>query len=228
MEENNQEKKYRCGLDISSIGWFSLMNIKTKEVVSICKVPQKLEVSEYEKEIAKLKPLLKVKGMKTKTQAKIVELKNKVLNSPRDTGRVMAWLMQCKDMYGVELCNIEKPLVQTYGNSQISSFLKMAEYVGIVTTMLDYIGIKYNIVAVETWRNYFNYNKMDKSEVLKLVTKSKSKTTITREFAKKESVRIAEELIPNIKDFWVPKGCRNINDDICESCLIGLYEGDCI
>jgi hypothetical protein len=131
-------------------------------------------------------------------------------------------------MYGVELCNIEKPLVQTYGNSQISSFLKMAEYVGIVTTMLDYIGIKYNIVAVETWRNYFNYNKMDKSEVLKLVTKSKSKTTITREFAKKESVRIAEELIPNIKYFWIPQGCRNINDDICESCLLGLYEGDCI
>jgi hypothetical protein len=219
-------KKYKIGLDISSIGYFSLMNIETKEIVSICKVPQKLKISEYEKEITGLKPLLKVKGMKTKTQSKIVELKNKVLNSPRDIGRVMTWLMSCKNTYGVELANIEKPLIQTFGNSQISSFLKMAEYIGIVTTMLDYVGIKYNIVAIETWRNYYNYNKMDKAEVLKLVTKSKSKTTITREFAKKESVRIAEELIPNIKDFWIPKGCKKVNDDICESCLLGLYKGE--
>ena len=214
---------YKIGLDISSIAYFVLMNCDTKEIVDICKVPQKIGISEYEKQITKLKPLLKEKGMKTKIQKQIVELNNKILNCPRDVDRVIWWLLECKAKYGCLTVNIEKPLVQTFGGSQISSFLKMAEYMGIVTTMLDYVGFKYNIIPIETWRNNYKYNKMDKELVAELVKSTKkTKTAITREFAKQESVRIAEELIPNIKEWWVLKGCRVINVDIVESALIGL------
>lgn len=215
---------YRIGLDVSSIGYFVLMNCNTKEIVSICKVPQKIGITEYEKQIAKLKPLLKEKGMKTKTQKQIVDLNNKILNSPRDIDRVMDWLSDCKARYNPVIVNIEKPICQTFGGqSSIQSFLRMAEYMGIVTTMLDYIGLEYNIIPIETWRNNYNYSKMDKDKVTELVKSTKkTKTAITREFAKQESIRIAEETVPNIKDWWVLKGCRVINTDIVESTLLGL------
>ena len=124
---------YKIGLDISSIGYFVLMNCDTKEIVDICKVPQKIGVAEYEKQITKLKPLLKEKGMKTKTQKQIVGLNNKILNSPRDIYRVMEWLSDCKTKYNPVIVNIEKPLVQTFGSSTINSFLKMAEYMGLLS-----------------------------------------------------------------------------------------------
>jgi len=214
---------YKIGLDISSIGFLVLINCDTKEIVDICKVPQKIGASEYEKQITKLKPLLKEKGMKTKTQKQIVELNNKILNCPRDVDRVINWLFECKAKYGNLIVNIEKPLVQTFGGSQISSFLKMAEYMGIMTTILDYVGFEYNIIPIETWRNNYNYNKMDKDKVSELIKSTKkTKTAITREFAKQESIRIAEELIPNIKEWYILKGCRTINVDIVESALLSM------
>lgn len=205
----------KVGLDISSIGYFVLMN--GSRIVDICKVPQKqdiykLKIISLEHEIKQLEPQLKIKGMKGKTQDKINVLKRQILtlqdNSPRDISRVKDWLLKYKD--NIEIVNIEKPLLQAGMFTQINSIVKAWEYLGICTCILDSVGIKYNIVSIDEWRSNFDYTKPPKD--------CKNK----RQFTKSESIRIAEEVVENIKDWYVLKGCRKINDDICESCLLSM------
>lgn len=205
----------KVGLDLSSVGYFVLMD--GNKIIDICKVPQKqdvykLDIKALEHEIKKLEPQLKVKGMKGKTEDKIKILKRQILtledNSSRDISRVMDWLLKYKD--DIEVVNIEKPLLQAGMFTQINSIVKAWEYLGICTCILDSIGIKYNIVSIDEWRNNFDYTKPPKD--------CKNK----RQFTKSESIRIAEEKVENIKDWWIPTGCKKINDDICESCLLAL------
>ena len=61
--------------------------------------------------------------------------------------------------------------------------------------MLDILDIPYNIISISEWRSHYDYKKMDKDEVQRLIleTKKLRKTEITREFAKQESLRIALE-----------------------------------
>ena len=211
-------KKYRCGLDISSIGWFTLL--EGNKIISICQVPQKIENKELSKGLTNLKKDAKIKGNKTKCEKEIKLINNKILNLPRDCKRVFEWLSKYKDE--IEIVNIEKPLMQSFGPTSIVSLTKMAEYMGIVTTMLDILNIPYNIISISEWRSHYDYKKMDKDEVQKLVLETKkTKTEITREFAKQESLRIALEKIENIEEFYITKG-KKINSDILESALIGL------
>ena len=71
----------------------------------------------------------------------------------------------------------------------------MSEYMGIITCMLDILDIPYNIISISEWRSHYDYKKMDKDEVQKrlVLETKKSKTEITHEFAKQESLRIALE-----------------------------------
>lgn len=212
-------KKYRVGLDISSIAWFVLL--EQNKIISICQVPQKVEDKELSKQLTKLKKDAKIKGNKTKCEKEIKLINNKILNLPRDCKRVFEWLSKYKDE--IEVVNIEKPLLQTFGSSSIISLTRMSEYMGIVTTMLDILDIPYNIISISEWRSNYNYAKMDKEEVQRLVYETKkSKTEITREFAKQESLRIALEKIENIEDWYIPEGKKKINSDIYESALLAL------
>ena len=211
-------KKYRCGLDISSIGFFVLL--EGNKIVDICQVPQKTEDKELSKGLTKLKKDAKIKGNKTKCEKEIKLINNKILNLPRDCKRVFEWLSKYKDE--IEIVNIEKPLMQSFGPTSIVSLTKMAEYMGIVTTMLDILDIPYNIISISEWRSNYDYKKMDKDEVQRLILETKkSKTEITREFAKSESLRIALELVDNLEDFYITKG-KKINSDVVESVLLGL------
>ena len=213
-----EEKKHKCGLDISSIGYFVLL--ENNKIIDICQVPQKTEDKELSKGLTNLKKDAKIKGNKTKCEREIKIINNKILNLPRDCKRVFEWLSKYKDQ--IEIVNIEKPLLQTFGSSSIISLTRMSEYMGIVTCMLDILNIPYNIISISEWRSNFDYKKMDKDEVQKLVLQTKkTKTEITREFAKQESLRIALEKIENIEEFYITKG-RKINSDILESALIGL------
>ena len=205
----------KVGLDISSIGWFVLMN--NNSVVSICQVPQKtnpykFDILKLENDIKILEPNLKVKGQKGKTEDKIKILKRQILtledNSARDTTRVIDWLTKWKD--DIEVVNIEKPLLQAGMSTQVATIAKCWEYLGICTCILDSLSIRYNIVSIDDWRSNFDYIKPTKD--------CKNK----RAFTKKESIRIAESRIDNIKNWYIPKGCRKISDDICESCLLSM------
>lgn len=211
-------KKYRCGLDISSIGWFTLL--EGNKIISICQVPQKTENKELSKGLTNLKKDAKIKGNKTKCEKEIKLINNKILNLPRDCKRVFEWLSKYKDE--IEIVNIEKPLLQTFGSSSIISLTRMSEYMGVVTTMLDILDIPYNIISISEWRSNYDYAKMDKDEVQRLVLETKkSKTEITREFAKQESLRIALEKIENIEEFYITK-VKKINSDVIESALLAL------
>ena len=211
-------KKYRCGLDISSIGFFTLL--EGNKIVDICQVPQKTEDKELSKGLTKLKKDAKIKGNKTKCEKEIKLINNKILNLPRDCKRVFEWLSKYKDE--IEVVNIEKPLLQTFGSSSIISLTRMSEYMGIVTTMLDILDIPYNIISISEWRSNYDYKKMDKEEVQRLILETKkTKTEITREFAKQESLRIALEKIENIKEFYITKG-KKINSDVVESAILAL------
>lgn len=212
-------KKYRCGLDISSIGWFTLL--EGNKIVSICQVPQKIEDKELSKHLTNLKKDAKIKGNKTKCEKEIKLINNKILNLPRDCKRVFEWLSKYKDE--IEVVNIEKPLLQTFSASSIVSITRMFEYLGIITCMLGILDIPYNIISISEWRSHFDYKKMDKDEVQRLVLETKkTKTEITRDFAKQESLRIALEKIENIKEFYITKGCKKINMDIVESAILSL------
>ncbi len=212
-------KKYRCGLDISSCGYFCLL--EENKIIDICQVPQKTENKELSKGLTSLKKDAKIKGNKTKCEKEIKLINNKILNLPRDCKRVFEWLSKYKDE--IEIVNIEKPLLQTFGSSSIISLTRMSEYMGIVTCMLDILNIPYNIISISEWRSHYDYKKMDKDEVQRLVLETKkTKTEITREFAKQESLRIALEKIENIEDWYITKGCKKINMDIVESAIIGL------
>lgn len=211
-------KKYRVGLDISSIAWFVLL--EQNKIIDICQVPQKIEDKELSKSLTKLKKDAKIKGNKTKCEKEIKLINNKILNLPRDCKRVFEWLSKYKDE--IEIVNIEKPLLQTFGPTSVQSLAKMAEYMGIVTTMLDILDIPYNIISISEWRSNYDYKKMDKDEVQRLILETKkSKTEITREFAKQESLRIALEKIENIKYFYITKG-KKINSDVVESSILAL------
>ena len=91
------KKKCKVGLDISSIGYFVAMD--KNHIISVCQVPQKVNVLGFEKQIANLKPLLKEKGMKTKVQKQIVELSNQILNSSRGIKRVVEWLENLQQFF---------------------------------------------------------------------------------------------------------------------------------
>lgn len=212
-------KKHRVGLDISSIGWFTLL--EGNKIVDICQVPQKIEDKELSKHLTNLKKDAKIKGNKTKCEKEIKLINNKILNLPRDCKRVFEWLSKYKDE--IEIVNIEKPLLQSFGATSIISLTRMSEYMGIVTTMLDILYIPYNIISISEWRSHYDYKKMDKDEVKRLVYETKkSKTEITREFVKQESLRIALEKIENIEEFYITKGCKKINMDIVESAILSL------
>lgn len=216
--EVKKNKKYRCGLDVSSIGYFCLL--EGNKIISICQVPQKIENKELSKLLTTLKKDAKIKGNKTKCEREIKLVNDKILNLPRDCSRVFEWLSKYKD--DIEIVNIEKPLLQTFGSSSIISLTRMAEYMGVVTTMLDILNIPYNIISISEWRSKFDFKKMDKEEVQRLVLETKkTKTEITREFAKSESLRIALELVDNLEDFYITKG-KKINSDVVESVLLGL------
>ena len=212
-------KKYKVGLDISSIAWFTLL--EGNKIVSICQVPQKTEDKELSKVLTKLKKDAKIKGNKTKCEREIKLINNKILNLPRDCKRVFEWLSKYKDE--IEIVNIEKPLLQTFAMSSIVSITRMFEYLGIITCMLDILDIPYNIISISEWRSNYDYKKMDKDEVQRLVYETKkTKTEITREFAKQESLRISLEKIENIEDWYIPEGKKKINMDIVESAILSL------
>lgn len=205
----------KIGLDVSSIGFFVLVN--NNNIVSICQVPQKInnnkiKIMDLEHEIKLLEPELKVKGMKGKTEDKIKILKRKIVtlkdNSPLDVIRVIDWLEKWKD--DIEIVNIEKPLLQAGLSTQVATISKCWEYLGICTAILDSLNIPYNVVSIDEWRSKFDYVKPPKD--------CKNK----RQFTKSESIRISEEKIENIKDWYILSGKRKINDDICESGLLAL------
>ena len=134
-------KKYRVGLDISSIAWFCLL--EGNKIISICQVPQKTENKELSRGLTNLKKDAKIKGNKTKCEKEIKLINNKILNLPRDCKRVFEWLSKYKDE--IEIVNIEKPLMQTFGATSIISLTRMSEYLGIITCMLDILDIPYKV-----------------------------------------------------------------------------------
>ena len=210
--------KYRCGLDISSCAYFVLL--EGNKIIDLCQVPQKIEDKELSKTLTLLKKDAKIKGNKTRCEKEIKLINNKILNLPRDCKRVFEWLYQYKD--DIEIVNIEKPLLQTFSASSIISITRMFEYLGIVTTMLDILDIPYNIISTSEWRSHYDYKKMDKDEIAeRIIETGRTKTDITREFAKQESLRIALEKIENIEEFYITKG-KKINSDVIESALLGL------
>lgn len=205
----------KIGLDLSSIGYFVLMD--NNRIIDICQVPQKMPVNKIkllpiQHKIKELEPNLKVKGLVTKTKNEIAILERQIKtledNAPRDVARVVDWLNTYIDK--IEVVNIEKPLLQAGPFTDVRALAKMAEYFGICTCILDSLGIQYNVVSIQDWRSNFDYAKPPKD--------CKNK----RQFTKSESIRIAEERVVNIKDWYVPKGCRKINDDIVESALLTL------
>ena len=62
-------KKYRVGLDISSIAWFCLL--EGNKIIDVCQVPQKIENKEISKGLTNLKKDAKIKGNKTKCEKEI-------------------------------------------------------------------------------------------------------------------------------------------------------------
>ena len=213
-------KKYKIGLDISSIGYFVIL--EGNKIIDLHQVPQKKsDTKDIMNQITQLKKDAKIRGNKTKCEKEIKALQNQILSQPRNTKEVFEWLSKYKD--DIEIVNIEKPLLQTMNASSINAIAKMFEYLGIVTAMLDILEIPYNIISISEWRSKFDYNKMDKADIeTRMKETRKTKTEITREFAKLESIRIAEERVSNIKDYYIPKGCKNISSDIVESAILGL------
>lgn len=212
-------KKYKVGLDISSISYFVLL--EQNKIVDICQVPQKTKDKNLNKILTQLKKDSKIKGNKTKCEKEIKKINDKILNLPYDCDRVFEWLSKYRD--NIEIVNIEKPLLQSFNPTSIQSLVKMGEIMGIVRTMLDLLNIPYNIISISEWRSNFNYKKLSKEEIQELIKKTgKSKGEITREFAKNESIRISEEKIDNIKDWYILPRCSKINNDIVESALLSL------
>jgi len=207
--------KYKMGLDISSIAYFVIL--ERNKIIDMCQVPIKTniykdEIKQLKQQIEDLKPCLKIKGQKGKTQDKINILKRQITkyedNDTRNVVEVLEWLKKySKD---VEICNVEKPILQSATPTSIISLTKMSEYLGIAITLLTLAGIKHNILSIQEWRANFDYVKPSKTcEDKRLWTKN-------------ESIRIAEELIVNIKDHYILPRCKTINTDICESALLAL------
>lgn len=218
----------KIGLDISSIGYFVLMD--NNRIIDVCQVPQKIPVNKIkllsiQHKIKELEPNLKVKGLVTKTKNEIAILERQIKtledNSPRDVARVVNWLNKYIDK--IDIVNIEKPLLQTNNPSKISSITKGWEYLGICTCILDSLGIEYNILSSQDWRSNFDYNKPTKEQLQEImINKKKKRGEASRIFTKMESIRISIERVVNIKDYYIPNRCRVINDDICESAILGL------
>ena len=59
-------KKYKIGLDISSIAWFVLL--EQNKIIDICQVPQKTKDKNLNKLLTQLKKDSKIKGNKTKCE----------------------------------------------------------------------------------------------------------------------------------------------------------------
>ena len=217
MEKEN--KKYKVGLNISSIGYFVLL--EQNKIIDICQVPQKIENKELNKQLAQLKKDSKIKGNKTRCEKEIKIINDKILNLPHDCKRVFEWLSKYKN--DIQVVNIEKPLLQSFNPTSIQSLVKMGETMGVIRTMLDLLDIPYNIISISEWRSNFDYKKLSKEEIQELIkTTGKNKGEITREFAKNESIRISEERIENIKDWYILPRCSKINNDIVESALLSL------
>jgi len=205
----------QLGLDNSSIGYFVLSD--NDKVIDLCKVPQPLnmykeEIKIINKEIKELEPFLCIKGQKGKTEEKIKILKRRIISlndsDPKDISRVLEWLTKYKE--SITICYIEGLIYQTNDASSVKSFMKLAEYFGICQTCLDIVGIKYKVIPIQEWRKHYDYKE----------TPKKLSSSDRKKFVKSESIRISGELIKDIDKFWIPKGCRVINDNICESSLL--------
>ncbi len=225
------KKDLYLGLDCSSIGYFVITD-KNNCIVDVIQLPQSLnkfkdEIKEIEKEIKLLKPNLKEKGQVTKTKDKIAVLnrkRNEYLESEdKNVIEVLSWLKKYAER--INICHIEKKLMQTANASTIQTFMKLSEYLGIAKILLDLSSIEYKVVSITDWRKNYNYRKLSKEDIAKIILNSKRKlkeSEVKREFVKQESIRISEELIPNIREFYKPNNCKNINDDICESVLLSI------
>ena len=83
-------KKYKVGLDISSISYFVLL--ENNKIVDICQVPQKTKDKNLNKLLTQLKKDSKIKGNKTKCEKEIKKINDKILNLPYNCNRVFEWL----------------------------------------------------------------------------------------------------------------------------------------
>jgi hypothetical protein len=118
--------------------------------------------------------------------------------------------------------------MQTVNPTTIQSLSKMSEYIGICRTLLELNNIPLNFISILDWRKNYDYRKLPESFIQEYrdINKHKknvpTKGEISREWTKQESIRLAKEHVVNIEEFWIPKGSKNISDDICESALLGL------
>jgi hypothetical protein len=201
---------YKLGIDNGYHGYWVFLHKDTNNIIFAIEFPQKSKKNNKRiLELRKQLPLCKYKYEIANIKKKIYHLK---MITPR---LVNEFIEKIKPyMNDIVSCNIEKPLEQSINASSMKSFIAGGQALGYNRSILDILEIDYELVSVKSWQAFHKFTPAPKH-----FTGDKK-----REFSKQESIRICQEKIPNIKDFWIPKGCLKINDNICDACLIGLYE----
>lgn len=206
---------FKIGVDNGyNTGYFCVADKIDGVIIDAFPFPQKSSINN--KEINALKKRLQENKFKFEIQRKRVEREIKFIESC--TPRLVKEFFEKIELFAkyTEYAIIEKPIIQTVGGSTIQTYMSLSESYSFAKSVFDYFDIKYFAIYPATWRKQFNYKKPSK----KMTAKEK------REHRKQESIRLAKEKIINIKDFWIPEGCRKINDNICESALLSLVEID--
>jgi len=226
-------KKYQLGIDVCYNGYCVVS--QGKNIIDICPYPQKLKnnntvINEIKKH-AKQKNIeyfsqrygknFKSFGKTLEKQVK-QELKEIDMQTTRDYEMLESFFYK----YGkdIEMAIIEKPLQQTAMKTTINSLVAGHATLEVYRYLLTINYIPYVITGVNDWRKHFDYKDIDNNLLLKYPKKDHHK--IKKQHNKSESIRIAESVIENIKDWYIPKGCRKINDSIVEASLLSILEID--
>ena len=202
---------YQLGIDGATTGYYVVSNGKDK-IIEAFEFPQKLNL--YKKETNELKKKITNSDYKTKKELKEIEDKIKFYKEVdiRDSKSFIKNFDKFKDK--ISLAVLEKPLMQTASATSIISLMSGSEIYGINRTILEQLEIYCYPISPMSWKEQFNFGELDKGASYKE----------KRDFSKQESIRIAKERIKNIEDFWIPKECRKINDNIVEASLLSILE----
>ena len=98
----------------------------------------------------------------------------------------------------IDVCNIEKKIMQTVNPTTIQSLSKMSEYIGICRTLLELNNIPLNFISILTGErimiieNFQNLFIQEYRDINKHKKNVPTKGEISREWTKQESIRLAK------------------------------------
>lgn len=204
-------KNFYIGVDLSTSGAVAIT--QGNKIIDVLKYP-KSEYNKKEENLINTKIKLLEQQEKSKTKIKALKAEKKLLKrrAIRNYKAIYDFIDKYKDK--VEIAILEEPLKQmggfaTSADSIASNFTTL----GVYTTILSILEIPYKLYSPLEWHKILGFYE----EIPKGLT-AKERRIIIKEI----SIKKCQELFINTNDFILPKGHKNIDDNICEAAILSL------